>query len=295
MKKYISVNIVSQALILITAIKKHNCDSSQKINQIKLPYGINRDAAMTFSCQCEWVSINNNEITFTKQGEKIVASFNGVLIDSALWRTILAEYIDKSEPAWAQRIPSGRQEAYLFMNTEEQRCFDEAGLMKSIDPEVVDWWDAIAERIRAKKDASHLDIGREGERCTMLYEQHRTGTMPDWISIDSNVAGYDVLSRRASNSDENILIEAKSSSKPIAEAVCYITRHEWDIAMHKNNINRYFFYIWKLSPGGNMLAILNTAQMQSYIPIDSGGGKWENVSIPYSAFEELFKITTFDE
>lgn len=294
MKTYISVNIVSQALILMSAIKKHACNFLREVVQLKLPYGINSGAAITFSQQCGWIIADNDSISFTDHGESIVSSFDGLMIDSSLWRVILTGYIEKSEPVWAKRIPYGRKEAYLIMTAEEQRCFDEAGLMESTDADVVEWWDFLAERERSKKDTSLLDAGREGERLTMRYEQQRTKVSPDWISIESNLAGYDILSRRTSDSDENILIEVKSSRKSMENAYCIITRHEWETAQRKNNANRYFFYLWKLSNDETSLAIVDAVRMQAYIPVDSGSGKWEEVSIPYTAFEDLFAVVETD-
>lgn len=292
MKTYISVNIVSQALLLVSSIKKHNCKCMKEIQQLKLPYGVNRDTALSFSRQCKWMLQENEGLSLTKQGQVIVDSFNGMMIDPLLWRKILAVYIENCQPAWAQRIPYGRKEAYLIMTIEEQRCFIEADLIDSTNPDVIEWWDTIAARERVKKDSSLLDIGREGERITMLFEQQRTGIVPDWISVDSNLSGYDILSRRSNNSDDNILIEVKSSHKSIEDAYCIITRHEWETAQRSNNVNRYYFYVWILSADKKSLAIIDVARMKQYIPIDSYEGKWEEVSIPFAAFENLFSQVT---
>lgn len=292
MKTYISVNIVSQALLLVSAINKYNCSCLQEIQQLKLPYGVNRDASLSFLRQCKWVLVANESYNLSEHGRIIVNSFNGVMIDPLLWRKILAGYIESCEPAWAKRIPYGRKEAYLIMTAEEQRCFTEAGLMDSTDPDVIEWWDNIAEFERAKKDASLLDIGREGERITMLFEQQRTGVAPDWISIDSNLSGYDILSRRINNSDDSILIEVKTSYKPIEDSICVITRNEWETAQRNNNVNRYYFYVWKLSTSKKSLAIVDVKRMKQYIPVDSSEGKWQEVSVPFTAFKDLFSQIT---
>ena len=292
MKTYISVNIVSQALLLVSLIKKYNCKCLKEIQQLKLPYGVNRDAALSFSRQCKWILEENEYFSLTEQGQDIVDSFNGMLIDPLLWRKILDIYIENCKPAWAKRIPYGRKEAYLIMTSEEQRCFLEADLIDSTNSDIIKWWDTIAERERIKKDSSLLDIGREGERITLLFEQQRTGIVPDWISVDSNLSGYDILSQNANNSNDRILIEVKSSYKPIEDAVCIVTRHEWETAQRNNNVNRYYFYIWKLSASKNLLAIVDVMRMKQYIPVDSSDGKWQEVTIPFSAFEDLFSHIT---
>ena len=292
MKTYISVNIVSQALLLVSLIKKHNCKYLKEIQQLKLPYGINRDAALSFSRQCKWILEETDYFSLTEQGQDIVDSFNGMLIDPLLWRKILDGYIENCQPIWAKRIPYGRKEAYLIMTIEEQRCFVEADLITSTNPDVIEWWDTIAERERAKKDSSLLDIGREGERITLIFEQQRTGVVPNWISVDSNLSGYDILSQSANNSNDRILIEVKSSYKSIEDAVCIVTRHEWETAQRNNNVNRYYFYVWKLSASKKSLAIVDVARMKQYIPVDSSAGKWQEVTIPFSAFEDLFSHVT---
>ena len=289
MKTYISVNIVSQALILISTIKKHNCDRVNEVMQLKLPYGINRMAALAFSIQCEWVQINGDVIYFTEQGEFLVNAFNGQMIDQLLWRSILAGYIDKSKPAWAQRILYGRKEAYFIMTAEEQRCFDEAGLMDSTAVEVVEWWDFLAQQERAKKQASKLDIGREGERYTIIYEKNRTGMSPVWTSIESNLAGYDVLSYQTARCRDQRLIEVKTSTKDLNNAVCTITRCEWDLAQKQNNVERYFFYLWLLSEDTPMLAIVSVEEMKLHIPTDNLDGYWKDVEIPFSTFSNFFE------
>ena len=289
MSTYISVNVVSQSLILVSYIQKNNCASIQEIQQIKLPVYINRSVALEFAIQCEWITQENGVIAFTSVGKDISHKFNGIIIDSALWRLILHRYITICQPAWAKRIPYGRKEAYLVMNEEEQRCFVEAGLIDSYDQETVEWWDALAEAERVKKDAILDDIGRTGERLTLHYEEIRTGIEPDWRSIESNLAGYDILSQKSPDNYEKILIEVKTSQQPIDTASLIVSRHEWNTALMKNNFRRYLFYLWDLSMGERKLAIISAEKMSAQIPVDNESGTWESVSIPFKVFSDQFK------
>ena len=150
MKTYISINVVSQSLLLLSAISKHQCSLLTDVKQLRLPYGINCDVALFFANQCDWIRVDQKSLAITETGLQINASFDGISIDTYLWQLILMSYIAACQPIWAKRIPFGRKEAYLFMNEEEQRCFDEAGLMSSIDSNVIKWWDEIAEAERKK-------------------------------------------------------------------------------------------------------------------------------------------------
>ena len=289
MSTYISVNVVSQSLLLASYIQKNNCTSIDEIQQIKLPVYINRVIAFDFAKQCKWIAQSGRNISFTAIGKDISHRFNGLMIDPELWRLILHRYITVCQPAWAKRIPFGRKEAYLFMNEEEQRCFVEADLIDNYDQDVVEWWDKLAEAERIKKDATLDDIGRAGERMTLEYEELRTGFKPDWISIESNLAGYDILSQSAANNSEKILIEVKSSRKSMENAALIISRHEWDTAKLRNNLHRYLFYLWDLSTSDQKLAVISAEEMTAHIPDDNEYGTWESVRVPFKVFLNQFR------
>ena len=151
MKTYISVNVVSQALLLIDFLNKNQCYKLTETAQLKLPFGINYAVSLEFAKQCEWIRESNASIEFSDTGLTILSMFNGDAISESLWKIILLQYISVCQPIWAKRIPFGRKEAYIFMNEEEQRCFFEAGLIDNYDDDVLDWWDSLAEIERLKK------------------------------------------------------------------------------------------------------------------------------------------------
>lgn len=290
MSTYISVNVVSQSLILMTQMVKHKCYSTEDIHQLQLPYGVDKEIAYSFAQQCGWLSEVAGHIKLTETGYRINEGFDGVFISPELWKLILHEYICICQPVWARRIPYGRKEAYLIMNEEEQRCFDEAGLVQNYEKDVVDWWDSIAEEERVYRDFEHTEIGRSGERLTIKYEEWRTGVIPNWSSVESNLAGYDILSQKSKNDIERILIEVKSTFQTVEEAKLYLTRHEWDIAQMGNNQMRYYFYLWVIQPPANRLAIVSVADMSKYVPRDSEGGRWDSAVIPYHVFSDRFVL-----
>lgn len=288
MKNYISVNVVSQSLILTKCIRDNNCCRMSELKELSLPYGVNLSVALAFAIQCGWISDMGDVFSFTEGGNKIAEMFNGLVIGTELWKKILYLYISACQPAWAKRIPYGRKEAYIFMNEEEQRCFIESGLVSSQKDDVLTWWDMLAETQRFKQNALLDDIGRRGERLTMKFEEMRTGVKPDWHSIETNRSGYDILSQRSSEDSDSLLIEVKSSSQPLETACAIISRHEWEVASLPNNQMRYLFYFWKLGTVANQLAIITVEEMSCHIPIDHECGVWENVRIPFAIFADRF-------
>lgn len=289
MNTYISVNVVSQSLILLKLIQQYHCQSRTDIALLKLPYGVHCDSALAFLEQCRWISTNDSIISFTEVGNTIITMFNGDQISTSLWRLILGEYISVCKPAWAKRISFGRKQAYLYMNEEEQRCFLEAELISSYDDSVIKWWDSLAETERKKSDETKDAIGRKGEKLTVLYEEKRTGLAPDWRSIETNLEGYDILSYVSANSEKRILIEVKTSSLSVASAEAVISRNEWDTANRTNNIDRYYFYFWCICDSLPQLAVINAKDIVQHVPKDGDHGRWENMTLPFSLFNSQFK------
>ena len=290
MKNYISVNIVPQALLLLTAMREHSCNTREKVSQLKTPYGVNKASALAFARQCQWIADGEEKVTISAQGIRILDGFSDDYISQPLWKAILGDYIVACQPAWARRIPYGRKEAFLIMNEEEQRCFVEAGLIESIDTDVIEWWDELAEKEREKVSSENNETGRNGEKLTIDYEKKRTGRDPYWAAVESNLAGYDISSVRSPTDNDQILIEVKTSTQAPGYAACIITRHEWDTATRGNNTGRYYFYLWWIRDGVKMLATVSVAEMANQIPSDMNQGKWENVRVPFSAYEDRFSL-----
>ena len=114
---------------------------------------------------------------------------------------MLADYVLKTAPIWSNRIPYGRREATIFMSKDEKACFADAGLLSDhLDTGIITWWDTIATKIRTQDQQAKNETGRLGERNTIKYERNRTNSEPIWMSIDSNLAGYDIKSRVSEDS-----------------------------------------------------------------------------------------------
>ncbi|NJD02813.1 MAG: DUF3883 domain-containing protein [Ruminiclostridium sp.] len=143
------------------------------------------------------------------------------------------------------------------------------------------WWDDLFVKIYNEREAEKLLVGRYGEKLSVRYELKRTEQRPIWKSIDSNLAGYDLLSQVSKFNDNKLLIEVKASKYEYLHAVAHITRNEWETACLSTN---YCFHLWLLSDEPQ-IAIIPFDDMKMHIPEDNGSGSWESVSIPYHSFD----------
>ena len=172
------------------------------------------------------------------------------------------------------------------MTKDERACFADAGLLSDhLDAGIIDWWDTIATHIRMQTKQSKIGTGRLGERNTIKYERSRTNIDPMWMSIDSNLLGYDIKSQVSKNDPGTLLIEVKASTFTLSRAEFYVTSNEWNVAITSG---AYVFHLWCLSDGKKMLAILSPDEILPYIPTNNLDGQWETVKIPFLCFEDKF-------
>ena len=113
---------------------------------------------------------------------------------------------------------------------------------------------------------------------------------PRWISIDSNLAGYDIISRISDTEAAPLLIEVKSSEQSINNACFYISSSEWNTAVSSAN---YRFYLWLIDTQ-KKLAIISPQMIEKYIPVNSNVGEWISAKIPFNVFESEFKLINED-
>lgn len=278
----LSANVITSAIALFVQLDYRRFTSLTELPYYKIE-SIGIEEIVDFSRNCGWVASEDNIPTLTSRGKEILQLFR----DNKTYQLcMLKDYIVQCSPIWGSRIPYGRKEAVLFMTDDEKACFAEAGLLSSdISQTALNWWDNIAAQIRGKADKENVEIGRAGEENTIKYEQARIGITPKWISIESNLAGYDVQSQVDKTDVTPLLIEVKASKSLFREAWFYITSNEWAVASTSKS---YIFHIWLLSPKGNKLAIIYPKEIFPYIPTNNLGGKWESAKIPFSCFEEKF-------
>ena len=131
-----------------------------------------------------------------------------------------------------------------------------------------------------------MQVGREGERCSIAFEERRVGRRPEWQSIESNKSGFDLLSTMEQTDPTDLQIEVKASVRPLSAASMHVTRNEWETAQ---TAEQYLFHVWSLTDSGKRLAILSPEDIVAHVPSENGQGRWETVEIPCRAFATMFR------
>ncbi len=278
----LTANVISAAITLFLHIEKRHIASFVNMTYFKIDE-IAMNEVFEFSANCGWVKTEEDIPILTDRGNLILQLYK----EAKPYRPhMIQDYIVQCAPIWSSRIPYGRQEASLFMSDDERACFIEAGLLNDdVDINVIRWWDELAECIRNDRVNENIKTGRRGEQLTMLYEQKRTCVNPKWMSIESNLVGYDVQSVVDKDVKIPLLIEVKASSGSIYEAWFHITAQEWRVA---TTSKFYVFHIWLLSPNNNKLATITPDEITPHMPTNNSDGLWENTKIPYASFENKF-------
>lgn len=280
----LSTNVLSAIKLLLKNADYLHLSSEEDLWNINTSQ-INTSWLIDVIKQCGWMAESSrNTLELTDRGYMVIAG--DASAEETAFRVMLSDYIVAFCPVWCYRIPYGRSEATFMMSKDERACFQEAGLLSdSPDDDIVEWWDSLSSIIRKKQDDKKNNCGRSGEKMTLAYEEKRTGVKPKWMSIDSNLAGYDVLSQVSTEDSSKLLIETKASELDLENAFCHITLNEWRTATTAKN---YLFYFWILGTT-NQLATINVSQITPYIPTNNLSGEWESVKIPFYSFKEFFQ------
>ena len=227
----------------------------------------------------DWIKENDNGfVTLTEHGK-----FCHSLSDTKRkLRYLLKNYFLRRHDPWLQLAKRGRSHVLLHAPPEILQLFHEAELAIHSDQDTINFWDELAALMREGKNKKNLETGRIGERLTILFETQRTGFVPDWMALESNDYGYDVLTRHSKADKTPLKIETKCSLSPISSAKFHLTRFEWKTAERSKNYN---FHIWDASEKIKKLAILTVSEVARHIPMNQNGGSWEIVEIPFNLFD----------
>lgn len=198
----------------------------------------------------------------------------------AMLRQTLLDHVDASKPAWVQAASYGRSRVLSFAGSGVAQVIVEAGLANDFSDDVVAFWDALSARASSIRDAAMTAIGRTGERLTIEHEKLRTGRTPKWVAINSNADGYDVLSVVDATDGRFLSIEVKTSTMGPSGHL-HLTRNEWEMAQERLN---HVFHLWDTKSAPPRLAKISVAEMSHHVASDSGNGRWEVTSIPFSVF-----------
>lgn len=229
-----------------------------------------------------WIRANDDgTIAVTASGSQLLS----IVGYEPMLRKTLLDYIDVVLPPWVQNASFGRVRVLSFAGSEIAQVFVEAGLAHGTDEGVVTFWDELAARARGQKSGRLTAIGRHGERLSLAYEENRTGRKPEWVAIENNADGYDVLSIVGADDFRQLSIEVKTSTLGLAGSF-HFTRNEWERALEGAN---HVFHLWDARANVTpRLAVVEPQEMQTHIPTDLGSGSWESVAIPFAAFGQRF-------
>jgi hypothetical protein len=197
-------------------------------------------------------------------------------------RDILSISIQLDPPSWLPVVVGGRNsvESVVANDPNLYQLFVAAELFQSLpSEEVIAWWDRLANAQRADETRRNLENGRLAERKTFETERARLDNEgcpfePEWIALDDNSAGYDILSYINRESQWlSLAIEVKSSTSDAIRF--FLTRNEFDTASRM--ADRYELHFWGRS--SSSATVLDSATVVSHAPVDQGRGKWQEVLV----------------
>lgn len=244
------------------------------------------DVVLEASQIARWVTVETTGyLALGENGRRIIEAES----PEEKLRVQMADLIALQMPPWAKLIGKGRKEAMYFFPPEVKQCFKDAGLLApDPDHEVVRWWDDVAARCRSIRRDELTIVGRQGERLSIQYELERTGQKPVWQAVESNLAGYDLLSRVDRDTASPLRIEVKASRMTASDAEFFLTKNEWKTSLE--TVGMHVFHLWLLSPRP-VLKILTPRDLEPHVPNDAGDGEWETARIPFAAFRDAPNIT----
>ncbi len=175
-----------------------------------------------------------------------------------------------------------------FLPSSIQDIFGQLGLYDTseniIDENLIFWWDQIASAIYSSAEAKRLQIGRFGEWLTYIYEELRTNFAPNWVAVDSNRAGYDLLSIKSKIDTTKLCIEVKTNTS--SARTFHLSKGEWDTATTKLP-EEYLIYYWDLENiQHTSLNIIEARVLAEFIPSDTDVCRWQDCIINFKKFPE---------
>lgn len=278
-----SIGILQSGQKLLEIVGRHSTVTEAIQAELPKILVMQTGEVLDVAVRCSWVeSDGRGGLRLSKRGEEIV-DFSD---DQTRLRLQIVDFLRAVRPVWLSQVPKGRNEALAIMNADARYVLREAGLM-DMPPcsDVVAWWDSVAADARSERSGILMEIGRRGERLSIAYEAERTGHQPSWTGVESNLAGYDILSRESRESSEPLPIEVKASNAAIGSAKFHISENEWQVAQTGRD---FAFHLWLLQPPVK-LAIIRTERMRDHISQNCGEGQWESVKIPMAVFSSEFE------
>ena len=247
--------------------------------------GVRAESLLAIALKANWVQTGDDRnLSLTTSGRALIDLAGP--IDRL--RVQVKTLMDILPPHWAPVVVQGRQAFAQYAPPEAVQCFREAGMLTTTETDVVAWWDSVAARYRHNQDMQRVETGREGERLSFQYELERTGKEPFWVALEFAGAGYDIRSVLASDCDDTLLIEVKTSTISWDNATFHLTCHEWEVL----NCNHHsILHLWSLASDPPVLSVVPIEHLSTHIPLDQGSGCWELMQCPFGAFRKGTDLT----
>lgn len=236
-------------------------------------------AVLALAQQCQWIRVSQDgAIRLTERGEALLA-FD---ISQLCLREQLLDVLSVAPPPWARTMIQGRFEALKVMPDDAAQCFRDCDLTAGADEDTVAWWDQASQSVRSERSKLNHAIGRKAEKLSLMYERSRTGKDPLWQAIETNVAGYDVLSVVTAGFPERLKIEVKGSRMGRKQASFFVTRNEWRTAMKSK---AYEFHLWLVHDVPSLF-VVSAKELESHVPEDRRSGRWETSQFFFKDFTD---------
>jgi len=193
-------------------------------------------------------------------------------------RYVAYELVKTGMPWWLRLVPYGRKFLKTALPLDQFQFLREAALFDPApNSEVITWWDNLSNIARDSVSNEKMLQARDAERLSLEYERDRLSQLgilrnPEWVSLEDNTMGYDILSYDLQRGIVvNRLIEVKSTT---SDSI-FITKNEWLNATSAEA--HYFFHIWRFPE--LHLTECPVSLIRPNIPIDQGKGSWQNVCV----------------
>ena len=219
-------------------------------------------------------------------GIKIISELNSETNENnyqIILRKILNRYLRDEKPGFLLRITGGRDYFLNYIDENFEQLLNDAGLYNEINlnkegKEIRHWWDDLSDFVRDLDEDKKLELGREGEEKTIIYETNKLKKLniqkkPKWVSYEDNRIGYDVLSWDKEQNE--IFIEVKSTNN--ANGLFYLSKGEWRVSIAKKN--NYFIHVWIQDRKEPRIITYNELNSKSYKIEDSSNAEWDTIKV----------------
>ena len=255
-------------------------------NDYKIRYK-SRQHCADLSVKCNWLTIEKeNQLRPTDRGIELINQTD----EKAAYRNQLYDLVKIYKPLWASHLSRGRVESIEFVPDSIKDIFKMVGLYDPdhlhFDDEAIKWWDKIAGSYYTQRDEYNTIIGRIGEKLTIQYEDRRTEQKPKWKSIESDLLGYDILSKVSKKDSSLLCIEVKASTYSNSFK---FTKNEKKL-LDQTSSKGYKIYFWRLYDKNRAeLTILKKEDILNKFPKNSPVAIWELCEINLNELNDKIK------